>query len=63
MVYKVIIFRVYPHKFFCDKQIENKCIANDENNIFYLDDDHLSKFGSKIVVNEIIEIIKAIKFK
>ena len=38
-------------------------MANDENNIFYLDDDHLSKFGSKIVVNEIIEIIKAIKFK
>ena len=56
------IYRVYPHKFFCNKQIENKCIANDENNIFYLDDDHLSKFGSEIVVNEIMDIIKTIKF-
>ncbi len=56
------IYRVYTHKFFCNKQIENKCIANDENNIFYFDDDHLSIFGSEIVVDEIMEIIKTIKF-
>jgi len=56
------LFRVYPHKFFCNTKLNNKCIANDEENIFYYDDDHLSKFGSEIVVNEIIEIIKKIKF-
>ena len=56
------MFRVYPHEFFCNTKLRNKCIANDEENIFYYDDDHLSKFGSEIVVNEIMEIIKKIKF-
>ena len=56
------IFRVYPHKFFCNTRLDNKCIANDEENIFYYDDDHLSPIGSEIVVNEIIQIIKKIKF-
>ena len=57
------IFRVYPHEFFCNTTLNNKCIANDEENIFYYDEDHLSPIGSEIVVNEIIEIIKKIKFK
>jgi hypothetical protein len=52
------IFRVYPHKFFCNTRLKNKCIANDEENIFYYDDDHLSPIGSEKVVNEIIEIVK-----
>ena len=47
------IYRVYPHKLFCDKLIENRCIANDEKTIFYYDDDHLSIQGSKLVVDEI----------
>ena len=56
------IYKVYPHKFFCNTILDNKCIANDDANIFYYDDDHLSTIGSEIVVNEIIEIIKKIKF-
>ena len=56
------IYRIYPHKLFCDKQIKNRCVANDKNNLFYYDDDHLSLKGSKLVVDEIIkqvdEIIK-----
>ena len=35
------IYRVYPHKSFCDKQIKNRCVANNENNFFYYDDNHL----------------------
>ena len=57
------IYRVYPHSYFCDKQIENRCIANDENNIFYYDDDHLSLQGSKLVVDGIMKEIEKIKFK
>ena len=52
------IFRVYPHKFFCDTVVKNRCVANDEENIFYHDDDHLSLKGSEFVVNEIIKKIK-----
>ena len=56
------IYRIYPHKLFCDKQIKNRCVANDKNNLFYYDDDHLSLKGSQLVVDEIIkqvdEIIK-----
>ena len=56
------IYRIYPHKLFCDKQIKNRCIANDKSNLFYYDDDHLSLKGSQLVVDEIIkqvdEIIK-----
>jgi hypothetical protein len=56
------IYRVYPHKILCDNQIKNKCVANDEENLFYSDGDHLSIPGSKFVVNEIIKQIEKIKF-
>ena len=52
------IYRVYPHEFFCNKQLKNRCIANDKENIFYYDKDHLSIQGSKFVVNKIMDIIK-----
>ena len=57
------IYRVYPHSYFCDKQLENRCIANDENNIFYYDDDHLSLQGSKLVVDGIMKEIEKIELK
>ncbi len=57
------IYRIYPHKLFCDKQLENRCVSNDKNNIFYYDDDHLSIQGSKLVVDEIMKEIKKIELK
>ena len=57
------IYRVYPHKFFCDTIIKARCVANDAENIFYHDGDHLSLVGSKYVVDEIIKKIKKIDFK
>jgi len=57
------IYRVYPHSHFCDKQIKNRCVANDEENIFYYDDDHLSLSGSKYVVDDITKIIQEIEFE
>ncbi|MDB3888938.1 SGNH hydrolase domain-containing protein, partial [Candidatus Pelagibacter sp.] len=57
------IYKVYPHKLFCDKQIENRCVANDKENIFYYDDDHLSIQGSKFVVDEIMKEIEKIELK
>lgn len=55
------IYRVYPHSHLCDKQIKNRCVSNDVENIFYYDDDHLSLSGSKFVVDDILKIIKNIQ--
>ncbi len=57
------VYRIYPHKLFCNRQIENRCVANDENNIFYYDDIHLSVNGSKLVVDEIMKQIEKIELK
>jgi peptidoglycan/LPS O-acetylase OafA/YrhL len=57
------IYRVYPHSYFCDKQIKDRCVANDENDFFYYDDDHLSIQGSKFVVDGIMKEIEKIKLK
>ena len=56
------IYKVYPEKIFCNVKIKNKCIANDEENLFYYDDDHLSLYGSEMLAKEImIKIEKIIK--
>jgi peptidoglycan/LPS O-acetylase OafA/YrhL len=53
------LHKVYPEKLFCNKE-KNKCFVNDNENIFYTDEDHLSFEGSKILnnilVNKILEI-------
>ena len=51
------IYRVYPHNFFCNTIVKDRCAANNEENIFYFDDDHLSSYGSKLVVEEIMSKI------
>jgi len=57
------IYRIYPHKFFCDTVIKDRCVANDNENIFYYDDDHLSILGANFVINEIIKKIEMIELK
>jgi peptidoglycan/LPS O-acetylase OafA/YrhL len=57
------IYRVFPHSNFCDKQIKDRCVANDENYYFYDDDNHLSIQGSKLVVDEIMKEIEKIELK
>lgn len=55
------IYRVYPHSYFCDKQVKNRCVANDIEHLYYYDDDHLSLRGSKYVVDDIIKIVQKIE--
>jgi peptidoglycan/LPS O-acetylase OafA/YrhL len=55
------ILRVYPHKLFCNKPLQNRCVANDENNLYYIDTDHLSDYANTKVVRSIIEEIEKIK--
>ena len=55
----VNIYKIYPHKIFC-KMMDNRCRANDENNVYYYDHHHLSSYGSKLISHQIIQEIKKI---
>ena len=57
------LYRVYPHKLFCDNQIKNRCITHDDKNIFYIDSIHLSKKGVEMVGKLIIKEIEKIEAK
>ncbi len=51
------LYSIYPHKIFCKK---NKCIGHDKNDIFYIDNLHLSKMGSILINKEILKIVNKI---
>jgi len=51
------LFRVYPHKIFCDYNKVNDCFIHNKKNIFYFDSEHLSSIGSKMLEKPILEII------
>ncbi|MDA7751494.1 SGNH hydrolase domain-containing protein, partial [Methylophilaceae bacterium] len=55
------LYRVYPHKLFCDNQIKGRCITHDDENIFYADDDHPSNEGAKLINNLIVNQLKLIE--
>ena len=50
--YKNII-RIYPEKILCNSLIKDRCITHNKSKVFYIDDDHLSYDGAKLIVNEI----------
>ena len=47
------ITRIYPEKILCNSLIKDRCITHDQSRVFYIDDDHLSIDGAKLVVNSI----------
>jgi hypothetical protein len=55
------IYRVYPHTLFCDTIIKDRCIAHDDKDIFYSDDDHPSLKGSEMINDLIMKEIEKIK--
>ena len=57
------IYRVYPHKLFCNTKISDRCITHNDENIFYIDDDHVSARGAEMINNLIEDKIKEIEFK
>ena len=57
------IYRVYPHTLFCNTIIKNRCITHDDKNIFYVDDDHTSLEGSKMINDLIMKEIEKIEFQ
>ena len=57
------IYKVYPHKLFCNTIIKDRCLAHDNENIFYSDDDHPSTKGAEMINDLIIEKIEKIELK
>ncbi len=57
------IYRVYPHKLFCDTAIKNRCVAHDDKNIFYFDDDHPSVKSAEMINDLIMKEIEKIELK
>jgi len=55
------IYRVYPHSLLCDTLIKNRCLTHDNKTIFYSDNNHLSRYGSKLLNDLIIGTIDKIE--
>lgn len=56
------VYKVRPHKIFCDSFVKNKCVANTEKFIFYEDTNHLERAGINLIRNKIIEQYEKINF-
>ena len=54
------LYRVYPHKLVCDRQVPGRCITHDEKTILYNDDDHPSHNFSAMINSLIMEKISEI---
>ena len=55
------IYRVYPHKLFCNTKIKNRCLTHDDKDIFYIDEDHPSLKGAEMISDLIIKEIERIE--
>ena len=55
------IYRVYPHKLFCNTTIQNRCSTHDDKIIFYSDNDHPSLKMSEMITNLIMKEIEKIE--
>ena len=52
------LFRIFPHKIFCDTKISSRCFTHDQKKIYYIDESHLSDNGVKLIWKEIYNVIK-----
>ena len=49
------LIRVFPEKIFCDNGAPGRCITSKGNELYYIDDDHMSLTGAQLIVSEIFE--------
>ena len=54
------LYKIYPHKKFCNTQLSGKCVGNSQNEIYFIDKLHLSNEGSKLINVDLIKIIDKI---
>ena len=51
------IHRIYPDKLFCNTIIKDRCLTHDDENMFYIDDDHPSTKAAEMINNLIMREI------
>ncbi|MBL8510609.1 MAG: acyltransferase [Betaproteobacteria bacterium] len=49
------LIRIKPEHIFCNTLIEGRCVTQQNNMPFYYDNNHLSNFGARLIVDEIIK--------
>jgi hypothetical protein len=57
------IYRVYPHKLFCNNLITNRCIVYNGKDLLFRDTVHPSKKGAKMINDLIMKEIEKIELK
>lgn len=57
------VYRVYPHKLFCNTLIKGRCIAHNNEAIFFYDESHPSIKGSEMINDLILKEIEKIELK
>ena len=55
------LYKIFPHKIFCNREQKNRCVANNYKEIYYVDSAHLSNKGSNLVNFDLIKLINSIK--
>ena len=48
------LYRIYPHKVLCNTIIEGKCVANDNQNIYYINDGIHPSYQYTLKINKLI---------
>ncbi len=54
------LYKMYPHEIFCNSMVENKCIAHNGKDIFFIDGVHVAKKGSILINMDLMKIIDKI---
>ena len=52
------LVRIFPEKLFCNTRLDNRCVAHDITDLFYIDDDHPSVAGARKIVEEIMREVE-----
>ena len=53
------VVRIYPHELFCSETPGGRCITHSDTEIYYSDDDHLSKAGNRLLTDLIFDKLTA----
>jgi peptidoglycan/LPS O-acetylase OafA/YrhL len=52
------LFRIKPESIFCSNDINGRCVVQKNGIPYYIDDDHLSYSGARLIVNEVLGYIQ-----
>lgn len=47
------IYRVYPHHWLCDDEVQGRCMTHNDMEVFYTDDNHLSAYQRSLLLDEV----------